>query len=118
MTTNIKDPLINVISSSAFDRRRHWYVFRAYNLYRLILIAILLSIFFLGGENSIFGKEHPDLFIWTTLVYIFIIFLAMLGSVWRRPSLKLQAHIQIIVPDCRASGPTRSGSRRYCLPDR
>jgi len=79
------------------DRRRMWYVFRAFNLYRLVLAVLLLSVFVLDEDSSLFGQTHPRLFQWTVTGYVGIVLLAVVSSYWRRPALIVQAHIQALV---------------------
>lgn len=79
------------------DRRRIWFVFRVFNFGRLILATLLLGVFFIDGHFPIFGKTHPSLFLGTSLVYIAAVLLTIVGSYWRRPSLKTQAHLQTLV---------------------
>ena len=86
-----------IISGSVMDRRRDWYAFRAFNLYRLALGTILLGVFSLEGASRLFGKTDPTLFLWTVTVYLMIVLLSIGGSFWRRPSLWIQTHIQTLV---------------------
>ena len=82
---------------SFIDRRRDWNTFRAFNLYRLTLGIILLVVFFIEDPIRLFGKSNPSLFLWTAATYLFIIFISLLTSFWRRPPLWLQAHLQTLV---------------------
>jgi len=94
---NWQTPFQNVLSGTAMDRRRAWYVFRAFNIYRLIVALILLGIYFLDQRSRVFGKDDPTLFLWTTLLYMAVVILAIVGSFQRRPSLSWQTHIQTLV---------------------
>ena len=67
------------------DRRRVWYVFRAFNLYRLILAVLLLALFYVEPQNRLLGKTNPPLFMGTTLTYRALVMLSIVGSYQRRP---------------------------------
>ena len=79
------------------DRRRVWYVFRAFNLYRLILAVLLLALFYVEPQNRLLGKTNPPLFLGTTLTYMALVMLSIVGSYQRRPSLNVQAHVQTLI---------------------
>jgi two-component system sensor histidine kinase PilS (NtrC family) len=79
------------------DRRRTWYVFRAFNFYRLITAGLLLAVFYLDPQSRFLGKTNPALFLETASFYIAVVILSILGSYWRRPSLFVQAHLQTLV---------------------
>jgi two-component system sensor histidine kinase PilS (NtrC family) len=79
------------------DRRRVWHVFRAFNISRLVMAMILLGIFLLDERSRLFGKDDPNLFLWTSVAYMGIVALAILGSVRRRPSLRWQSHLQTLI---------------------
>lgn len=79
-----------------FDRRHRWRAFRAANFYRVILSALLLAIIAFDEQNRLFGKQNPSLFLGTTLVYMSLALCGIAGSYWRRPSLMIQAHLQML----------------------
>ncbi|MDQ2695893.1 MAG: ATP-binding protein [Pseudomonadota bacterium] len=79
------------------DRRRNWYVFRVFNLYRLVLVALLLGIFSLDERARLFGADDPGLFLGTALVYIAIVLVSIALSYRRRPPLQVQAHSQTFI---------------------
>ena len=79
------------------DRRHLWRAFRVANLYRLILAALLLVTFALDEQNRLFGKHYPSLFLGTALAYMVLALLGVAGSYWRRPSLAVQAHWQMLL---------------------
>jgi two-component system sensor histidine kinase PilS (NtrC family) len=97
MIPDVQTLLTEIATSGILDRRHNWYVFRVFNLYRLILVTILLGVFFLDEHNRFFGKTNPQLFLVTATVYIVLVLLSIAGSYWRRPILKVQAHIQTLV---------------------
>lgn len=79
------------------DRRHLWRAFRVANFYRLILAALLLVTFALDEQNRLFGKQYPALFLGTALAYMALALLGVAGSYWRRPSLAVQAHWQMLL---------------------
>lgn len=97
MVTSNQLSLLNIISQTNMDRRRIWFVFRVFNFGRLVLVTILLGVFFLNGHISIFGKTNPPLFLGTALTYVIAVLISIVGSYWRRPSLRVQAHLQTSV---------------------
>lgn len=79
------------------DRRHLWRVFRASHIYRLALAALLLAAFGLDEQNRLFGKQAPTLFLSAALSYMALTLFAIVGSYWRRPTLPIQAHLQMLV---------------------
>ena len=90
-------PLSHLVPGSSIDRRRHWYVFRALNLYRLTLGTLLIGVFLLDQDSRFFGTAKPELFIRTSIVYMLSILLAIATSFWRRPRLQIQIHLQALI---------------------
>ena len=97
MSTNLENPLQKIIPGSILDRRRSWYVFRAFNLYRLTLVALLFGVFVLDQESRFFGTRDPELFGWTIMVYLILVLAAIGLGLWRRPSLSIQSHLQAFI---------------------
>ena len=97
MTAAAFDPLARIQPDRFLDRRYLWKVFRAFNFYRLILVALLLTAFALDEQNRLFGKNNPLLFLGTALTYMVLVLVSIAGSYWRRPVLKVQAHLQMLV---------------------
>ncbi len=97
MLSNIHTSLLKIAPGTILDRRRYWYVFRAFNLYRLTLAALLLGVFLLDKELRFFGQTNPSLFLWTAVGYITLVVLSIAGSFIRQPCLQTQAHIQALV---------------------
>lgn len=93
----LSTPLGGLHTDRFTDRRHLWQVFRATNLYRLILAAMLLAMFVLDEDNRLFGKQEPRLFLGTAAVYMMLAAIAIMGSYWRRPQLSVQAHLQLLV---------------------
>ncbi len=78
------------------DRRHLWPVFRATNIYRLVLAALLLTAFVIDEQNRLFGKQDPRLFLGGAVIYMVLAVIAIAGSFWRRPRLMVQAHLQLL----------------------
>ncbi len=78
------------------DRRHLWPVFRATNIYRLVLAALLLTAFAIDEQNRLFGKQDPRLFLGGAAIYMALAIIAIAGSFWRRPRLMVQAHLQLL----------------------
>ena len=104
MTTTTKsipssslDSIVSAVSGSRLDRRRHWYVFRAFNLYRLIIAAILLSGLFLDTQHALLGEQHSAFFHWLAIIYLLLTIISLVGSFRRRPRFDLQACLQALV---------------------
>ncbi|TCO80202.1 two-component system sensor histidine kinase PilS (NtrC family) [Plasticicumulans lactativorans] len=86
--------LAGILPGTVADRRHGWSVFRAYNLYRLALAALLLGICAAGEQGRILGAVRPELFWWVALVYFWIVALTLGLSYARRPPLLIQASAQ------------------------
>jgi len=93
----LSNPLASFQTDRFMDRRHLWRVFRATNIYRLILAALLLAAFALDEQNRLFGKQEPRLFLSTAAVYMIVAMVAIAGSYWRRPRLSIQAHLQLLI---------------------
>jgi len=74
-----------------------WRVLITLNVFRLLVAALLLGLFFLGGEPRIFGDAHPIPFAASATVYLLlaIVFATSLRQRWARASL--QAAVQVLV---------------------
>jgi two-component system sensor histidine kinase PilS (NtrC family) len=71
-------------------------VFRATNIYRLVLATLLLAAFAIDEQNRLFGKQDPRLFLGAASSYMALALIAIAGSFWRRPPLMVQAHLQLL----------------------
>ncbi len=91
------DLLADIPADRNLDRRHLWRVFRVSNFYRLILAALLLTMFALDEQSRLFGKQYPTLFLGTALAYMAFALLGVAGSYWRRLKLAVQAHLQMLV---------------------
>ena len=74
-----------------------WRVLITLNVFRLLLGALLLSLFFMGGEPHIFGDRYPVPFATSATIYLLlaIIFATSLRQRWAPASV--QAAIQLLV---------------------
>ena len=93
----LQTSLIDLVSTIDMDRRRNWYVFRTFNLYRLVLVLILLGIYLIGNQHRFLGAAHPQLFMWTAITYLAIVLVSLAGSFRRLPILSIQIHTQSLV---------------------
>lgn len=92
----LPDPLASLYADRFADRRRLWQVFRATNIYRLVLATLLLTAFAMDEQSRLFGKQDPRLFLGAALAYLVLAMIAIAGSYWRRPQLLVQAHLQML----------------------
>lgn len=90
-------PLINSPADRFMDRRHLWLVFRATNIYRLLLAALLLTVFALDEQSRLFGQQEPRLFLGTAAIYMLLAVISIAGSYWRRPRLPVQVHLQMLI---------------------
>ncbi len=74
-----------------------WRVLITLNVFRLLVAALLLGLFFMSGEPRIFGDSYPIPFATSATVYLLlaIIFATSLRQRWAKASL--QAAIQMLV---------------------
>ena len=74
-----------------------WRVLTTLNVFRLLVAALLLGLFFLGGEPRIFGDRHPIPFAASATSYLLlaIVFATSLRRRWARASL--QAAVQLLL---------------------
>lgn len=93
----LPDPLASLYNDRFTDRRHLWLVFRATNIYRLVLAVLLLAALALDEQSRLFGKQDPRLFLGAALAYLTLAMIAIAGSYWRRPRLPVQAHVQMLV---------------------
>ena len=83
-----------------------WRVLITLNVFRLLVAALLLGLFFLGGEPRIFGHLYPVPFATSATVFLLfaIIFATSLRQRWARASvqaaLQLLTDIVIVVALC------------------
>ncbi len=91
-----------------------WRVFRALNLFRLLVAAVLLALFFAISEDRIFGDRYPALFTATAGGYLVFAVLSVFAIRQRLPAgplaiLQITADIAAIVTLMHASGGISSG---------
>jgi len=93
----LPDPLASLYNDRFTDRRHLWLVFRATNVYRLVLAVLLLTALALDEQSRLFGKQDPRMFLGAALAYLTLAVIAIAGSYWRHPRLLVQAHLQMLV---------------------
>lgn len=91
------DSLITFCHARFSKQRQRWLVFRAINIYRLILAALLLTAFAFDEHNRMFGRQDAYLFLTAGLTYLGLVVIAMFTSHWRCPPLLAQAHTLMLV---------------------
>ncbi|RUQ33683.1 MAG: ATPase [Candidatus Competibacteraceae bacterium] len=96
MVMPLTNPHTELYPDRLTDRRHLWVVFRATNIYRLVLAALLLAAFAIDEQNRLFGKLNPPLFLGAAAVYMTLAVAAIIGSFRRRPRLMVQAHLQLL----------------------
>ncbi len=96
-TYPLSNPFDRIIPGSPMDRRRRWIVFRAFNYYRLALIALLLLIVTLDEGVRVLSVNDSTLFITTLIVYLGLVGLALITSLVRFPSFYVQIHLQTVI---------------------
>ena len=68
-----------------------WRLLQALSIYRLLLLALLLTLQQFGTVDQLFEDSRPRLFYATCIGYALAALLALLPSIYRRPRLSLQA---------------------------
>jgi two-component system sensor histidine kinase PilS (NtrC family) len=92
-----------------------WRVLTTLNIFRLLVAAVLLGLFFTGGDPYIFGDQYPRLFATTATIYLLfaIIFSTSLRQRWARASVQAVAQnlvdIAAVVVMMHTSGGIGSG---------
>jgi len=74
-----------------------WRVLITLNVFRLLVAATLLGLFFTGGDPYIFGDQYPRLFATTATIYLLfaIVFSSALRQRWARASAQAVALILV-----------------------
>ena len=92
-----------------------WRVLITLNVFRLLVAALLLGLFFLGGDPRIFGDAHPIPFATSATIYLLlaIIFATSLRQRWAKASvqaaLQMLVDVLLVVALMHASGGISSG---------
>ena len=68
-----------------------WRLLQALSIYRLLLLALLVSLLQFGQVSELFEEARPRLFYAACVVYSLVALLALLPSIYRRPRLTVQA---------------------------
>ena len=74
-----------------------WRVLITLNIFRLLLAAALLVVFFAGGEPYLFGDRYPTLFTATAAAYLVIAIVAAIALRQRVVPAPVQAAVQLLV---------------------
>jgi two-component system sensor histidine kinase PilS (NtrC family) len=74
-----------------------WKALQVFNVYRLILATILISMQQAGVSTKVLGTVHPTLYLWTISLYLLFGVLVILLLVKRIPSYKISVVMQIIL---------------------
>ncbi len=72
-----------------------WRLLRLLNVYRL-LVGLLVVLVYAGGSSRLLGTAHPDLFLWTGIVYLGFCVLTGFSLHARRPGFAMQAQIEMV----------------------
>ena len=75
-----------------------WRLLQALSIYRLLLLALLISLQQFGTVDELFDESRPRLFYATCVGYALVALLALFPSIYRRPRLNLQAGVNLILP--------------------
>ena len=81
------------LATERFVDPEDWRVLRTLAGYRLVLIALLLTLHFLKIGNWLFDHAEPKNFFPIALGYLPPALLLMAGTYFRQPSIRLQAHL-------------------------
>ena len=68
-----------------------WRLLQALSIYRLLLLALLVSLLQFGQVSELFEESRPRLFYAACIGYALAALLALFPSIYRRPRLTLQA---------------------------
>ena len=68
-----------------------WRLLQALSIYRLLLLALLVSLLQFGQVSELFEESRPKLFYAACIGYALAALLALFPSIYRRPRLTLQA---------------------------
>ena len=74
-----------------------WRVLITLNVFRLLVAATLLTLFFTGGDPRIFGGAYPKLFATTATIYLLLAIVATTSLRQRWAPASIQAAVQMFV---------------------
>jgi len=91
----IAEPQASASATPPTSANLPWRLLRLLNLYRL-LVCILVVLVYASGTGRLLGNEHPDLFLWTGIVYLGFGVLTGFALHARRPGFGMQAQIELV----------------------
>jgi two-component system sensor histidine kinase PilS (NtrC family) len=74
-----------------------WRVIGLVNLYRLLVPPSVYALYAFGGAESTFGSAHPELFLWTCVVYFSAGAAIVMGGRRLMPNLRATTFVHAIV---------------------
>jgi len=86
-------------AASPTDRLEDWRILAVLGLYRLSIVAALLSLFTSGYAPEFFRPLPPQWFYYGCLGYALAALILLLLGVYRTPGLRIQSHLQLVT-DC------------------
>jgi two-component system sensor histidine kinase PilS (NtrC family) len=81
------------------DRLEDWRILAVLGLYRLSIVAALLSLYSSGYAPDFFRPLPPQWFYYGCLSYALAALILLLLGVYRTPGLRIQSHLQLVT-DC------------------
>ncbi len=116
MAITVHDPVVVAASRVASGRvERNWKSLHYLNLYRFIVVGVLLLWHALNPTRQIFGRQDPGFFYLCCVIFMGLVVLTVVTISLRRPRFEIQLNFQIlsdivmIVLLMGASGGVRSG---------
>ncbi len=74
-----------------------WRVIGLVNLYRLLIPPSVYALYTFAGDFASFGKEHPELFLWTCVVYFAAGVAIVIGGRRLLPNLRATTFVHALV---------------------
>src|SRR6478735_4174901 len=74
-----------------------WRVIGLVNLYRLLIPPSIYTLYAVGGAESSFGSVHPELFLWTCIVYFAAGVAIVVGGRRLLPNLRATTFVHAMV---------------------
>lgn len=94
---SIAVPLKAASGTAAGDRTEDWRILAVLGPYRLLLVSTLLTLHRSGFAPEFFGVLKASTFFYGCLVYALLALVLLLLGVFRRPRVRVQAHLHLIV---------------------
>ncbi len=96
MTAFLLEPWDGTLLAGGKDSQT-WKPLRFYNLYRLTLAGLFVTLFFSGSTIKMLGETSPELFGTTSVAYLLLVLLSGFTEMWRRPAFSVQVKINVLV---------------------